>query len=127
MQNIIRKKKLNDLGLHDFTEEENNVVDYIKTEISNLTKCKLKGYRNTFFYFKDKEFRFAIFKDTLYINIHLVFDIQRIFIKNSVSFGIDPLLKDLIKYFYKLNVTHISNIYQGKVLEIENDYRLGNK
>lgn len=73
--NITRKMKLNSLGYYNFTESEQELIDFIKDNLLNLTEVKLQKYPNFIFWFKDNKLIFLeySFEENILISINTNF------------------------------------------------------
>src|SRR6478735_2045338 len=104
MMNIIRKIKINSLGMYEFNDSEKELVNFIKENMLNLKQVKLKYYPISNFYFKDDKYIFQHnFKSNdFYVNDELIWEVFK------TKFGynyqeIYNLIKGIVEQAYKLS------------------------
>jgi len=102
--NIIRKIKLNSLGMYEFNDSEKELYEFIKDNFLNLKQVILRDYPNYIFYFKDDKciFQHTFKSNNFYVRYSFIWKVFEI--KFNYNYHeISNLIKDIMKYAYKLN------------------------
>lgn len=101
--NIIRKIKLEKLGYYQYiNNEEKELFIFVKENLLNLKKVKLKDYSSKIFYFKDNNCIFIY--DNKINNFNFKYKFWLIFINNFnyTNKETKEILKSIVIYHYKL-------------------------
>jgi len=121
--NIIRKIKINSLGMYEFNDSEKELVEFIKENMLNLTEVKSNKYTDETFYFKNNKFVFSILKLKnvvyVYINNHLIYEYFADFLELEYEYEIYNLIIDIIEYYYKISIFDITIMYKDDCYIIE--------
>src|SRR6478735_7507438 len=108
MKNIFRKIKLNDLGFYECNDIEKELLNFIKDNFLNLKQVILRDYPNYIFYFKDDKciFQHTFKSNNFYVRYSFIWKVFEI--KFNYNYHeISNLIKDIMKYAYKLNTINI--------------------
>jgi len=122
--NILRKIKINSLGMYEFTKSEKKLLNFIKDNMLNLKQVTLKDHPNYIFYFNDKKeliFELHLINNWFSVNHKLIWKVFR----DKLNYNhqeTNILIKDIVEQVYKLNITSRIQIFQNDVL-IEQAYK----
>jgi len=123
--NIIRKIKINSLGMYEFNDSEKELFYFIKENMLNLKQVKLEKYPNYIFYFKDDK---CILEQDLncdwfgvrYLDIWEIFQYKFNYNYKETK----QLIKSIIEQAYKLNGVILLAGSFTPILEVELAYKL---
>ena len=122
--NILRKIKINSLGMYEFTKSEKKLLNFIKDNMLNLKQVTLKDHPNYIFYFNDKKeliFELHLINNWFSVNHKIIWKVFR----DKLNYNhqeTNILIKDIVEQVYKLNITSRIQIFQNDVL-IEQAYK----
>jgi len=101
--NILRKIKINSLGMYEFSESEKELFEFIKENILNLKQVQLEKYPDYLFYFKDDKCIFQ--QDLKFYWFGVSYKLLWSVFENKFGYKYNEtrdLIKDIVKEAYKI-------------------------
>src|SRR6478609_1380588 len=109
--NIIRKIKINSLGMYEFNDSEKELFKFIKENLLNLKPIvKFDGENDSrVVYYKEKNLIFYYYTNGINNSIYINEKIYKyICIENKRD-----IIKEILKYFYNIDRLFVDIIYEG--------------
>ena len=116
--NIIRKIKINSLGMYEFNDSEKELCEFIIYNMLNLKQVELKEYPNYIMYFNDKEeniFQHNFKYNNFYVNNELIWSVFETKFDYNYK-ETSNLIKGIVEQTYKLqDITPIANRFVNRI------------
>src|SRR6478735_5117708 len=124
--NIIRKIKINSLGMYEFNDSEKELLEFIKENMLNLKIIELKNYPDYIMYFNDKGeniFQQDLKTPWFYVRYNLIWKVFET--KFNLNYKeTSNLIKGIVEQAYKLQ--GVTPFFESKFYDklVEQAYKL---